>query len=67
MTMFTRRALVQGRHRTRRGRRADRLRPARMGEGLGANRALEAGEGRQAFDAALEIFRAVGGRRLRAS
>src|SRR5262245_52397985 len=36
-----------------------------MGKGLGTSGALETGEGRAAFDAALEIFRAVRGRRLR--
>ena len=65
MTIFTRRALVQGRHGAGRRRRAHRPGPARLGQGLGAERALEAGKGRQAVDAALEIFRAVGRRRLR--
>ena len=65
MTMFTRRTLVTGRHRARRGRRAHRSGPARLGQGLGADRAMEAREGRAAVDAALEVFRAVGGRRLR--
>ena len=55
----------EGRHGGRRGRRADRPGLARMGQGLGASGALEARERRAAFHAALEVFRAVGGRRLR--
>ena len=56
-----------GRHRGCRDRRAGRLRPPRMGEGLGPDRAVEARERRAALDAALEVLRAIGGRRVRAS
>ena len=55
----------EGRHRARRGRRADRPGTARLGQGLGAGRAMEAGEGRQAINAALEVLRAGRRRRLR--
>src|ERR1700730_18452683 len=42
-------------------RSAHRAGAARMGEGMGAKRAVEAGEGCTAIAAAVEILRAVGG------
>ena len=65
MTDFTRRALRAGRH--GRSPRLARCRPgpARMGQGLGAGRAVEARKGRQTLDAALEVLRAGGRRRFR--
>jgi len=55
MTMFTR-PHPRAEH-ARRDRGACRLGTARMGEGLGAGRALETGEGRATFPLALEVFR----------
>ena len=54
-----------GRHGAGHRRRAHRTGSARLGKGLGADGAVEAGERRIAVDAALEIFRPVGRRRLR--
>ena len=61
---FTRRYSASGRHRAGGGRRADRTGTARLRQGLGASRAVEGGEGRQAHRDALEALRAGGRRRV---